>query len=129
MKYKIRKTLFGQYEVYFLKDYGNGYSREHIATYPTRIEAEKEQERLNGKEQKTVDNTTHDLIKELHEADAAAAEIILARLHSEQQTNKALYEDEHGEPTAAGMILCGLIETVCVHGVFKRKGVNLNANE
>lgn len=52
MKYKIRRTLIGQYEIYYLKDYGNGYSREHIATYPTRIEAEKELDRLTGKDVK-----------------------------------------------------------------------------
>ena len=31
---------------------------------------------------------------------AAAAQTVLARLHSEKQEHSALYEDEHGEPTA-----------------------------
>lgn len=80
-----------------------------------------------------MDNTIHDLLKELHETDAAAAQTVLARLHSEKQEHSALYEDEHGEPTAAGMILFGLIELVGVHGVWKRTPTQergtINANE
>ena len=37
----MRKTGFGTYEIYYLKDYGNGYSREHVTTCDTREDAEK----------------------------------------------------------------------------------------
>lgn len=50
MKYRMRKTGFGKYEIYYLKDYGNGYSREHVTTCDTREDAEKELENLNRKE-------------------------------------------------------------------------------
>jgi hypothetical protein len=52
MKYRIRKTNLGKYEIYYLKDYGNGYGREHLETFDTRAAAEKKLDRLTGKDVK-----------------------------------------------------------------------------
>ena len=40
----------GKYEIYYLKDYGNGYCREHVKTCETKEDAQQELEKLNGKE-------------------------------------------------------------------------------
>ena len=51
MKYRIRKLpISGKYEIYYLKDYGNGYCREHVATCDTKEQAQQELEKLNRKE-------------------------------------------------------------------------------
>jgi len=51
MKYRMRKLpISGKYEIYYLKDYGNGYCRETVKTYPTKEMAAQELEKLNGKE-------------------------------------------------------------------------------
>ena len=54
----MRKTGFGTYEIYYLKDYGNGYGREHVTTCDTREDAEKELENLNRKEVNGHDDST-----------------------------------------------------------------------
>lgn len=51
MKYRMRKMpVSGKYEIYYLKDYGNGYCREHVATCETKEAAQQELEKLNRKE-------------------------------------------------------------------------------
>lgn len=87
----------------------------------------------------TIDNVTHDMLKDLYAADADTARTVLERLHCELKNNAALYEDENGDPTDAGMILFELMETVFVHGLWKRDRAvypflkrergNINANE
>ena len=51
MKYRMRKMpVSGKYEIYYLKDYGNGYCREHVKNCPTKEAAEQELAKLNRKE-------------------------------------------------------------------------------
>ena len=54
MKYRMRKMpVSGKYEIYYLKDCGNGYCREHVKTCETKEDAQQELEKLNGKEVNT----------------------------------------------------------------------------
>lgn len=49
MKYKLRKvSTSGKYEVYYLKNQGNGWSREPVGTYPNQEEARAAMERLEA---------------------------------------------------------------------------------
>ena len=58
MKYRMRKMpVSGKYEIYYLKDYGNGYSREHVANCDTKEAAQQQLDKLNGKEVTEHDNS------------------------------------------------------------------------
>lgn len=67
-----------------------------------------------------MDNITHDFLKELYTTDADTVRAVLDSLTREQESNAALYQDELGEPTTAGIILHEITEMLFVHGVWKR---------
>lgn len=67
-----------------------------------------------------MDNITHDFLKDLYTTDADTVRIVFDRLCREKESNAALYQDEQGEATTAGMILHEVIEMLFVHGVWKR---------
>ena len=67
-----------------------------------------------------MDNITQDFLKELYTADADAVRAVFDRLRREKESNAALYQNEQGEPTTAGIILHEITEMLFVHGVWKR---------
>lgn len=67
-----------------------------------------------------MDNITHDFLKELYTTDADTVRAVFDRLCREKESNAALYQDEQGEPTTAGIILHEITEMLFVHGVWKR---------
>ena len=78
MKYRMRKMpVSGKYEIYYLKDYGNGYCREHVKTCDTKEDAQQELEKLTylaaGKTQKAPAQRMTDFLSRKTGSDTAVS--------------------------------------------------------